>query len=118
MKSFIISISIIATLLILLTINSICIINTTEKLALTIEGLTLEDFDRMNELNNMWEKKKFFISMSSSDKEIDRIDELISILDGKIQNGIQTDFEETKIYLIKYIEIIQEHEKITLNNLL
>ncbi len=118
MKSFIFSICALTVLVILIIINSFYVSNVADNLINKVENLSYDSINEIEELKTLWDKKSFLISLSSSDKEIDRIDEAISILEKKSENQIQADFEETKVYLIKYIELIKEHEKITINNLL
>ena len=118
MKSFIASLCVLITLFLLVIFNSIYIINVTNRLIDTVNGLSFNDINQTDNLKRLWENKKFSISLCSTHKETDKIEEAILMLEESTKGSDSSEFEKRKSLLINYIYQIQKHEKITLDNLL
>lgn len=117
MKSFIVSLCALALILIVIFLNSYHINNISNKMIKEASELEFDNINKINKLSDYFESNIFIISLSCSDKEIDRIQESITILKSKAENKNDSGFDEQKNLLIKYISRIQEHEKLSLDNI-
>lgn len=117
MKEFIICLCIIALILIVVIINSVYTKNVTSKL---IEGVKLlnEDYDNYESLTKLWDKNIFWIGLSSSTKETDKIEDMLSALASLYKIGDFSTLEEKKSLLINYIELISDHERVSIDNII
>lgn len=117
MKEFIICLCIIALILIVVIINSVYTKNVTSKL---IEGVKLlnEDYDNYESLTQLWDKNIFWIGLSSSTKETDKIEDMLAAIGSLYRSNDLLGLEEKKSLLINYIRLIANHEKIGVENML
>ncbi len=117
MKEFIICLCIIALILIVVIINSVYTKNVTSKL---IEGVKLlnEDYDKYESLTKLWDKNIFWIGLSSSTKETDKIEDMLSAIASLYKIGDFSTLEEKKSLLINYIELISDHERVSIDNII
>ncbi|MBR2024642.1 MAG: DUF4363 family protein [Clostridia bacterium] len=117
MKGFIISVCIMVFILVLVIINSIYVTNITCELVEKIESLD-SSYETYNALLNLWDKNSFAIQLSSSTKETDKIEDMISAIGSLYKTGDFSGFEEKKSLLVNYIRLIKSHEKISLENII
>ena len=117
MKGFVISICIVAIIFSLVAANSFCVRNVMDNLVKSVELLTPQDDTQMTEVLKLWNKNKFFICLSSSTKETDKIDDIISVLEAMYEHNSFLGLEEKKALLINYISLISSHERLSLENI-
>jgi len=118
MKGFIISICVIAVILCLVIANSLITLNITENLINKIDLLSSDNYILMKEIQEIWEKSSFFIGLSSSTKETDKVTDMLSSIDAMYNSNEFFGLEEKKALLINYIRLIKSHEKVNLENIL
>lgn len=118
MKGFIVSICIVAVISGLVIANSLFTLNITEKLIDKIDLLTFDNYILMEEIQELWDKNSFFIGLSSSTKETDKIEDMLSSLESMYESRDFLGLEEKKALLINYIRLINSHEKVSLENIL
>lgn len=117
MKAFVVSLSIILIIFTFTIINSIYIHNVTDELISAAEGLNIDD-DSICRFTELWEDREFTIRLSSSHEETHKIDEALSVLTAKAQEGSSSGFCEERALLVEYLKQIQEDEKITLDSII
>ena len=117
MKGFIISCFIIILVFALVIINSLCVNNVTNKLIQKVETLDTS-YESYLSLENLWKKNSFLLKISSSTKETDKIDDVLSTIESLYKIGDFSSLEEKKSLLINYIRLIKEHEKVSFDNLI
>ncbi len=118
MKGFIISVCIIAVIFALIIVNSIYIINVTDNLIDKVNLLDSNSYIVMKEIMELWEKNSFIICLSSSTKETDKIEDMLSALEAMYEAGSFLGLDEKKALLINYIRLINTHEKVSIDNIL
>ena len=118
MKGFIVSICIIAVISGLVITNSFFTLNLTEKLVQKIDLLTSDNYIIMKEIQEQWYKSRFFLGLSSSTKETDKIDDMLASLEAMYKSNDFSGLEEKKSLLINYIKLINSHERVNLENIL
>lgn len=118
MKGFIISICIIAVIIGLVVANSFYTLKVTEHLIDKINLLDSNNYILMKEIQEKWDKSSFFIGLSSSAKETDKIEDMLSSMEAMYNTGEFLGLEEKKSLLINYIKLINSHERVSLENIL
>ena len=118
MKGFIASICIIAAILGLVIANSVFTLNTTNALIDKISLLNSNNYILMEEILELWDKKSPIICLSSSTKETDKIDDMLSAIESMYSSNNFLGLEEKKALLINYIKLINTHERVTIENII
>ena len=103
MKGLIISICVIAIILGLVIANSLYTLNVTNTLIDKTNQIDSDDYISMNELLEYWKKHAPIICLSSSTKETDRIEDMLTALDTMYKSNNFLGLEEKKALLINYI---------------
>ena len=117
MKGFIISCMIIAFVFTAVIINSFCVKNVINDLVEKVESVDT-NYDSYKSLVGLWEKSNFLLKVSSSTKETDKIDDMLSAIKSLYKTGDFSSLEEKKSLLINYMRLIEGHEKINFDNLI
>ena len=117
MKGFIISCVIIIFIFTAVIINSFCVKNVINDLVEKVE-LIDTNYDSYKSLVDLWEKNSFLLKISSSTKETDKIDDMLSAIKSHYKTGDFSSLEEKKSLLINYMRLIEEHERINIDNLI
>lgn len=116
MKAFVIAVCIVGFTVLIIAACAICYNNVAKRLIEYSKIVTLDSgYERLNEL---WNKKRVFFSLFSSHKEIDKIDEQISLIGVAISHKDETELNKAKTLLVGYIEQIKKHEALTVENIL
>ena len=118
MKGFIISICVVALIFALVIVNSLYTLNATNALIDKINLLNSSSHSLMEEIQKLWDKSSVVLCLSSSTKETDKIDDMLSALSAMYKSNELLGLEEKKALLINYIELINTHERLTLENIL
>ena len=118
MKGFVISICIVIIIFSLVGVNSFYVKRVMENLKKSVDELKPQDHALMSEVTTLWKKNKFFICLSSSTKETDKIDDMISALEAMYEHDSFLGLEEKKALLINYISLISSHERLSLENII
>ena len=77
-----------------------------------------EDFKSYERLKELWEKSRFLIGLSASAKETDKIEDMLSAIASLYKIGDFSTLEEKKALLINYIELISDHERVSIDNII
>ncbi|MBE6674784.1 MAG: DUF4363 family protein [Ruminococcaceae bacterium] len=117
MKAFVISLVVLTLILAATIFNSIYIFDVTSSLIDCAESLKIDD-DSVFAFKEKWEKVQFLIRLSSSHKETHRIDEVLGVLEEKVNNKTENGFVEERALLIEYITQIQEDEKVSIDSII
>ena len=117
MKEFIICVCIIALILVLVIVNSIYTKNVTNKLIEGVNALS-ENYDNYESLKKLWDKNLFWIGLSSSTKETDKIEDMLAAIGSLYKSNDFLGLEEKKSLLINYIRLIGNHEKLNIENII
>lgn len=118
MKGFIASICIMAIILGLVIANSIFTLNTTNDLIEKIRLLNSDSYILMEEILELWDEKSPILCLSSSTKETDKIDDMLSAIESMFNSNNFLGLEEKKSLLINYIKLINTHERVSIENIL
>lgn len=118
MKGFIFSLCIIIVIFALVIANSLYTLNVTETLIDKINFLTPESDTLMHEIRTLWDKNSFILGLSSSTKETDRIEDMLSTLEVMYRSNTFSGLEEKKALLTNYIRLINMHERLNIENLI
>lgn len=115
MKGFIISCLVIVFVFTLVIINSFCVINVINDLIEKVETIDT-NYESYKNLVDLWDKNSFLLKISSSTKETDKIDDMLSAIMSLYKTGDFSSLEEKKSLLINYMRLIKEHERINIDN--
>ena len=117
MRVFIICVCVVAVLIGLVTVNSILVRGITDELIQCVEALdtSSQNYDKLVQL---WDKSCSFISLTSSTKETDKIEDMLAAIGSmyKVQDFLG--LEEKKSLLINYIRLISNHERVNVENII
>lgn len=117
MKGFIISCLIIALVFALVIVNSFFVKFVINDLVDKVETVD-SSYESYKRLLDLWEKNSFLLKISSSTKETDKIDDMLSAIGSLYKTGDFSSLEEKKSLLINYMRLIEEHERINIDNLI
>lgn len=117
MKEFIISICIVLLIFTTTFANSFFVKKDTKELIDKVSSLNVH-YESYRELENLWNKKSDFISLSSSTKETDKIEDMLSAIGSHYKTGDFSGLEEKKSLLINYIKLISNHERVNIENII
>ena len=117
MKAFILSISIIIAIFALTIINSIHVSRSTDILIKEASAIDI-DTKSTKRFEEIWKKRQIIIRISSSHEEIHKLDEALSVLKAKAENGISEGFFEERALLVEYLIEIQEDEIVTFDSII
>ena len=117
MKEFIISICIVLLIFAITFVNSFFVKKDTKELIDKVSSLNMH-YESYRELENSWNEKSNFISLSSSTKETDKIEDMLSAIESHYKTGDFSGLEEKKSLLINYIKLISNHEKVNIENII
>ena len=116
MKAFIVSLSIVIIFVTLIIFNAIYINRVTSDLILVANNASIDT--GYEDLSNLWQRKKLVISLCAPHKEIDKIEEQIVLMGESRSRGDLQEFSKAKALFVNYVEQIQRHERLTLDNIL
>ena len=117
MKAFIISICIVILIFSATFVNSFFVKKVTENLIEKVSFLN-EDYESFDNLKGFWNKKSSFICLSSSTKETDKIEDMLSAIESLYKTDDFLGLEEKKSLLINYIRLISNHERVNIENII
>ena len=117
MKAFILSLSIVIAIFALTIINSIHVSHSTDILINEASSISL-DAKSTSRFEEIWKKRQIIIRISSSHEEIHKIDEMLSVLKAKAENGISEGFYEERSLLVEYLVQIQEDEEVSFDSII
>ena len=117
MKAFIVSICLVVLIFTSTFVNSFFVKKFANEL---IEKATFlnEDYESFKNLESLWNKKSSFISLSSSTKETDKIEDMLSAIESLYKADDFSGLEEKKSLLINYIKLIFNHERVNIENII
>lgn len=115
MKTFIISLTIILLMVAFTAVNSVFFVKIADELILLAESAV--DSAGANELLKCWERNKLFLSLSTSGREMDRIESSIISLLTEAGNLPSFEVESQKSLLIYYIEEIRRDEIVSFDSI-
>lgn len=117
MKRFIACICIVAFIFGVIIVNSFFVRRALGDIIDAVDMLN-EDFKSYERLKELWEKSRFLIGLSASAKETDKIDDMLSAIASLYKIGDFSTLEEKKALLINYIELISDHERVSIDNII
>ncbi|MBO5212907.1 MAG: hypothetical protein J6B60_05130 [Clostridia bacterium] len=118
MKSFIISLIAILLLFSGVIINSFLVKSICEDLKDEITTInSVFDGDKIDEIVKLWDKNKFFISLSVPHKQTDDVEKNLLLLDEKSNILNPIDFYETKALLLNCVEELANHGALNADNI-
>lgn len=79
---------------------------------------SLDSEDELQELEEIWHKKRLILSISVPHRVTDELDRTIALLRKKFDEGISTEIPETVALAIKSIEELRTHSLVDANNIL
>ncbi|MBO5287206.1 MAG: DUF4363 family protein [Clostridia bacterium] len=114
MKSFIVSLVTIFIITTLIAINSVAFVWVADDLIEMAEKASL-DYESVSHLRSEWEGRRLWLSLTTSGKEIDKIDTTLCSIESIVRNGDEDEFEKEKSLLIYYIEQMRNDEILSLD---
>ena len=117
MRVFIICVCVVAVLIGLVTVNSILVSGIADELIQCVEALdtSSQNYDKLVQL---WDKNCSFISLTSSTKETDKIEDMLAAIGSMYKAQDFLGLEEKKSLLINYIRLISNHERVNVENII
>ena len=117
MKIFVICVCVVALMIGTVTVNSIFVNRIANELTESVESLdtSKESYDKLVEL---WDKNSSFLCLSASTKETDKIEDMIAAIGSVYKTQDFSGLEEKKSLLINYIRLINNHERVTVSNII
>ena len=114
MKSFIVSLIIILLMIVLVIVNATYINNICKKMLLELDNIN----DSISSFKEEWKRNMFFVSLSSSHREINKINEQITLLEEALENDNAIKVNEIRELIKLYIEEISNHERLHIDNII
>ena len=118
MKYFVICLCVVLLIFGLVTVNSFYVRKITDELCKRVDLLRSYEFDTYKMLADLWDKSKLFIGLTSSTKETDKIEDMLSSIASAYKTNDFYSLEEKKSLLINYIRLIGNHEKLNIENII
>ncbi len=119
MKAFLLSVLALILLCVVVFWNSASVIDISDKMSdVAIEIESLEDIDKLEELEEIWDKYHFILSISVPHKATDELDRNLVLLRAKFDEGISTEITETIALTLRTIDEIRIHAVADANNVL
>lgn len=119
MKAFLLSASALILLCLLVFWNSKAVVNITEKMSDTTSKIeTINDIDKLETLEELWDKYHLLLSISVPHKATDELERNLVLLRAKFDGEISTEITETVALTQRAIDEIRIHAVADANNVL
>ena len=119
MKAFLVALLALTMLCTLIIWDGVTVNKISDKMGkIASEIKSLENEDKLKELEDAWHKHQLVLSISVPHKVTDELDKSIALLRKKFDEGISTEFPETVALTLKAIEELRVHALVDANNVL